>query len=87
MKTIKLLMLAIVTFLLFFAGCFVNITMEQPVIEPADPSLFKLISVAALAAYEVMVRVIPSVGDYSVVSWVIKWLKRISDTLNAKRRL
>ena len=87
MKTIKLLMLAIVTFLLFFAGCFVNITMEQPVIEPADPSLLKLISVAALAAYEVIVRVIPSVGDYSVASWVIKWLKRISDTLNAKRRL
>ena len=86
MKTIKLLLLAVVTFLLFFAGCFVNITVERPVIESGDASLFKLISVAALAAYEEIVRVIPSVGDYSVVSWVIKWLKRISDTLNAKKQ-
>jgi hypothetical protein len=85
MKTFRLLFLAVITFLLFFAGCFVNIIVDQPEINPGSPSLFKLVSVAALAAYEVVVRIIPSVGDYSVVSFVIKWLKRISDTLNARR--
>jgi hypothetical protein len=44
----------------------------------------KLISVALIAIYEVVVRVIPSVGDYSMLSWIIKALKKVSDTLNAR---
>jgi hypothetical protein len=45
----------------------------------------KLISVAVLAVYEVVVRVVPSVKDYSVVSWLIKALKKVSDSLNLKK--
>jgi hypothetical protein len=44
--------------------------------------VIKLVSLALLAANEVVVRVVPSVGDYSAVSWVIKMLKNVSDTLN-----
>jgi len=84
MKTIKLLLLAIGTFLLFFAGCFVNITMDQPTVNPGDSSVFKMISIAVLAVYEVVVRIVPSIGDYSVISWIIKALKKVSDTLNVK---
>jgi hypothetical protein len=82
MKTIQLIVMAILTFLLFFAGCIVNISVSQNNVTPADPSFIKLISVALLAAYEVVVRLIPSVGDYSVVSWMIKILKKVSDGLN-----
>ena len=46
--------------------------------------MIKLVSLALLAVYEVVVRVVPSVGDYSVVSWVIEILKKISDTLNIR---
>jgi hypothetical protein len=82
MKTWKLYLLAICTFLLFFAGCIVNISIVDPVIVPETPSTFKLIAGALLAVYEVVVRVIPTINDYSVVSWIIKALKKVSDTLN-----
>jgi len=84
MKAIKIYIIAILTFLLFFAGCIVNITGEQSVTVPDSPSVVKLVAVAVLAVYEVVVRLVPSVGDYSVVSWIIKALKKVSDTLNKK---
>ena len=87
MKTIKLILIAVFTFLLFFAGCIVNIAVDQSTIAPDEPSMLKLISIAVLSVYEVVVRVIPSVGDYSLVSWVIRWLKKISDTLNVNNNL
>jgi len=84
MKTIKIYIIAILTFLLFFAGCIVNITGEQSVTVPDSPSVVKLVSLAVLAVYEVVVRLVPSVGDYSVVSWIIRALKKVSDKLNKK---
>ena len=84
MKTLKIYILAILTFLLFFAGCIVSISVDNNTIAPDEPSMLKLISIAVLSLYEVVVRVIPSVGDYSVVSWVIRLLKKISDTLNVR---
>jgi len=85
MKTIKLYIFAILTFLLFFAGCMVNISVDNNTLVPDEPSMIKLISIAVLSVYEVVVRVIPSVGDYSVVSWIIKALKKVSDTLNVSK--
>ena len=85
MKKIKIYILAILTFLLFFAGCIVSISVDNNTIAPAEPSMLKLISIAILSLYEVVVRVIPSVGDYSAVSWVIRFLKKISDTLNVTK--
>lgn len=82
MKTIRLYILAVVTFLLFFAGCIANITVDESPILPQEPSMIKLISLAVLSIYEVVVRAIPSVNDYSLVSWIIKALKKVSDTLN-----
>ena len=84
MKTLKLYLIAILTFLLFFAGCMVNISVDNNTIVPDESSMLKLISIAVVSVYEVVVRVIPSVGDYSVVSWIIKALKKVSDTLNVK---
>ena len=84
MKTIKLILIAVFTFLLFFAGCMVNISVDNNTIVPDEPSMIKLISIAVLGIYEVVVRLVPSVGDYSVVSWIIKALKKISDTLNVR---
>ena len=82
MKTWKLYLLAICIFLLFFAGCFVNVSISDPVIVPESPSTFKIIAGALLAAYEVVVRAVPTIRDYSVVSWIINALKKVSDTLN-----
>jgi hypothetical protein len=39
----------------------------------------------SLQVYEVEVRVVPSVGDYSAVSWIIRILKKVSDTLNVTK--
>jgi hypothetical protein len=78
--------------MLFFNGCIVNIV-GDPIPQggttsaaAADqPSVLKLAALALLAAYEVVVRIVPSVGDYSVVSWFIKLLKKVSDTLNVTK--
>jgi hypothetical protein len=82
MKTLKLFLILTAIFLLFFAGCVISVTVNDPVIPSDQPSLIKLIAVGLLGVYEVVVRLVPSVGDYSAVSWIIKALKKISDTLN-----
>ena len=88
MKTFYIILACIFCFLLFFNGCIVNIIGDFPqggtaAATTADqPSLIKLIAVGILGVYEVIVRLVPSVGDYSVVSWMIKFLKKVSDTLN-----
>jgi len=84
MKTIKLIIAGLVIFLLFFNGCIIAITGDVTSPAAADPSMFKLVSLALLAVYEVVVRAVPSVADYSLVSWVIGILKKISDTLNIR---
>ena len=48
----------------------------------AAPSTLQLISLAILGVYEVVVRAVPSVGNYSIVSWLITALKFVSDKLN-----
>jgi len=89
MKTIYIILTCILCFLLFFNGCIVNIVGDPAAgtdainrISTDEPSVLKLVALALLAVYEVVVRVVPSVGDYSVVSWFIGILKKISDTLN-----
>jgi hypothetical protein len=92
MRTIILIFTLIIVFLLFFNGCIVNIAGDSTAastdainrVSTDQPSVVKLAALALLAVYEVVVRVIPSVGDYSVVSWLIGILKKISDTLNIR---
>jgi hypothetical protein len=88
MRTLKLLVAALIAFLLFFNGCIVNIVGGDPAAAAAaagdQPSLIKLIAVGILGVYEVVVRLVPSVGDYSAVSWIIKLLKKVSDALNVR---
>ena len=88
MRNFYIILACIICFLLFFNGCIVNIVGTDAinrVSTDTDPSMIKLISLALLAVYEVVVRVMPSVGDYSVVSWIIRALKKVSDTLNISK--
>jgi len=92
MKTIYIILGLIFCFLLFFNGCIVNIVGDTSAASDAinsvstdAPSVLKLAALALLAVYEVVVRIVPSVGDYSVVSWFIGILKKISDTLNVTK--
>lgn len=85
MKTLKLFIILTLIFMLFFAGCAISVTVNDPVIPANQPSLIKLIAVGILGVYEIIVRLVPSIGDYSVVSWIIKALKKVSDTLNVTR--
>ena len=92
MKTIYIIIGLILCFLLFFNGCIVNIVGYPAAgadainsVSTDAPSVFKLAALALLAVYEVVVRVVPSVGDYSVVSWLIGILKKISDSLNVTK--
>ena len=84
MKTFYIILALLFCFLLFFNGCIVNIVGDVTAPTYDNPSVIKLISLALLAVYEVVVRVVPSVGDYSAVSWIIRILKKISDTLNVR---
>ena len=52
MKTIKLIIAALLLFLLFFNGCIIAITGDVTSPAAADPSMFKLVSLALLAVYE-----------------------------------
>jgi PBP1b-binding outer membrane lipoprotein LpoB len=87
MRTITLFVVSILVFLLFFAGCIVQIVGTAPAAAaaPATPSTLQLISLAILGIYEVVVRAAPSVGNYSVVSWLITALKFVSDKLNVTK--
>ena len=85
MKTLKLIIAALLLFLLFFNGCIVQIVDVQPSSATSAPSTLQLISLAVLGVYEVVVRVVPSVGNYSIVSWLINFLKLVSDKLNVTK--
>jgi hypothetical protein len=85
MRTFIIILSCILCFLLFFNGCIVTIIGDATTPISTDPSVIKLVSLALLAVYEVVVRVVPSIGDYSVVSWIIKILKKVSDTLNVTK--
>lgn len=39
-----------------------------------------------LGVYEVVARVFPTVRDYSIISWIIKLLAWLSDTLNNRKK-
>jgi hypothetical protein len=81
MNTLKLLIILFLIWLLLIAGCVISVNINDTVIPSDQPSLIKLIAAAILGVYEVIVRLIPSIGDYSLVSWIIKLLKKVSDTL------
>ncbi len=87
MKTFYIILACIFCFLLFFNGCIVNNIGDSAAAtaSAAEPSTVKLVALALLAVYEAVVRIVPSVRDYSVVSWVIKLLKKVSDTLNGTK--
>jgi hypothetical protein len=55
--------------LLFFNGCIVNIVGDtvSAAAPAAEPIVLKFAALALLAVYEVVVRIVPSVGYYSVV--------------------
>jgi len=67
---------------LFFSGCIVTIIGDVNPTVPDTPSVAKMVTAVVIAVYEVVVRIIPTVGDYSVVSWIIRALKKVSETLN-----
>jgi hypothetical protein len=88
MKTIYMILACIFCFLLFFNGGIVNIigdVQTRQCLVSTEPSLVKLIAAGILGVYEIVVRLVPSVGDYSAVSWIIRILKKVSDTLNVTK--
>lgn len=82
MKTFIIILTCILCFLLFFNGCVLTVVGDVTTPIPTTPGTLKLISLALVAVYEVVVRVIPTFGEYSAVAWVIRILKKVSDTLN-----
>jgi hypothetical protein len=88
METFYIIFVCIFCFLLFFNGCIINFVRDSTAAATAtadDPSTLKLFALALIAVYEAVARIVPSVGDYSVVSWFIRILKKISDTLNVTK--
>lgn len=84
MKTFYIILAALFCFLLFFNGCIVTVVGDVTVPASTTPGIFKIISLALVAIYEAVVRIYHTAGDYSAVSWIIKILKKVSDTLNVR---
>jgi tRNA C32,U32 (ribose-2'-O)-methylase TrmJ len=82
MKTLKLVLAMISLFLLFFAGCITFVSIGQTAPGNPDVPALNLVIAAVLSAYEILVRAVPSVRDYSILSFAIKLLKKLSDSLN-----
>ncbi|HEY3388253.1 MAG TPA: hypothetical protein VGK38_01690, partial [Prolixibacteraceae bacterium] len=78
MKTFKIILAGIILFLLFFSGCMLNISVGTVESKPVTPDLVNLIAVSAIGLYEIIVRIVPTVADYSAVSWLIRILKLVS---------
>ena len=85
MKTIRLFIIGALLFLLFFEGCILQVINVAPDASVVPGSTLQLISLAVLGVYEVVVRLVPSVGNYSIVSWLITALKFVSDKLNVTK--
>jgi hypothetical protein len=62
-----------------------NISVGTVESRPVTPDLVNLIAVSAIGLYEIIVRIVPTVADYSAVSWLIRILKLVSDKLNIKK--
>lgn len=74
-------------FFALFALLFVPLALAAQVVEPEPVKFTWHLIVALLAAiYEVVVRLIPTVGNYSWIAKVIDILKWISDYLNRKKK-
>ena len=85
MKTVSLFFIFILIFLLFFQGCIlqvINTTAGPPA--PAHWTI-PFVSGIILSLYEILVRVVPTVQNYSVISFVINLLKLVSDKLNISK--
>ena len=69
--------------LLLLSGCTVIHSLENAA--AGATSTLKLIVLAVLAIYEVIIRLIPTVGNYSIIGWIVTFLKWLSDTLDRKK--
>lgn len=48
--------------------------------------IIKTAILIALGVYEVVVRLVPSVYDWTIIGNLFKWLKVISDVLNSTKK-
>lgn len=72
-KSVIMLTLSMLTFVAFGQD-----------INPEDETSKSVIAVVAVAVYEVLARIIPTVKDYTIVGKAIRWLGKLSDLLNIK---
>ncbi len=68
MKTFCIILTCILCFLIFFSACIVNIIWASPEVCVSEPSILKLRGSCSFGGHETGVRVVPSLGDYSLVS-------------------
>jgi len=69
----------------FFSGCVVTIIGDIPVTAPPVFSVIQIVSASIVTIYELIVRIVPTVGNYSAVGFIINILKKLSDTLNVSK--
>jgi hypothetical protein len=69
---------------LILLGCLLQacVSSEITSLTGIPQDLIHYIILGLLALYEIIVRIIPTVADYSVVAFVIKILKWLSDATN-----
>jgi len=85
MKTFLLYFISFLVFLTFFSGCIVTIIGDVPVSAVPSFSIIQIVSASIVTIYELVVRIVPTVGNYSVVGFIINILKKLSDTLNVEK--
>ena len=85
MKTFFIYIISFLVFLTFFSGCIVTIIGDIPVSPTPSFSIIQIVSASIVTIYELVVRIVPTVGNYSAVGFIINILKKLSDTLNVEK--
>ena len=86
MKRFIFYLIGIMTFMLFFSGCIVNIVGDASLTPGLTAgSILQIVAGSVVTLYELIVRIVPTVANYSVIGFVIDVLKKLSDFLNVSK--
>ena len=85
MKTFFLYLISFFIFMTFFSGCVVTIIGDIPASTAPSFSIIQIVSASLVTIYELVVRIVPTIANYSAVGFIINILKKLSDTLNVEK--
>lgn len=85
MKKLFKFFLSLLTVAFILVACTLIVAADTVVSTPIPSSIWSYVVSILLAIYEIVVRIIPTVANISVIHWIITILKWLSDHLNNQK--